>query len=241
MFTAAVRRVSDTRIFVTELEDGRQFTVYQNAIAFAAASDRVAMILPFPNPEGKITPETEIMWNMEKYPDFFDTLEGFFTDRMRGGSSSQAKQEKSASLTIHSCGAYVYTVVPNLAAFAGLNYERFGLVEPSRIFLECLRAYYGNSYGYLVCIYTKEGEIPPVAYLHPMLPRGRLFIPTMHSHHGIACEPTGDWDHDIYIINNASTMADMISCQPDFRLSWHSKRRTSPCAFTSPVNKATAT
>lgn len=210
IFTAAVRRVSNTRIFVTELEDGRQFTVYQNAVAFAATGKRVAMILPFPNAEGKVTAQSEIMWNMEKYTDFFADCEELFTIRSRGGPSS--KSAKSAPLPIHSCGAYQYSVVPTLSAFAGLKYEHFGLDEPAPGFLANLRDYYGNNYGYLVCIYTKEGEIPPVAFMHPMLPRSRLFVPTMHSHHGEMRETTGDWDHDIYVINNASAIGLEYSC-----------------------------
>jgi len=209
VFSGPVRNVSNTRIFVTELKSGDQFTVYQNAVAFAANSKRVAMILPFPNPNGTITAYSQIMWNMSEYKNFFKHCNDLFPMPVTKGISSRSTARSKSSvlepLPIFQCGAYEYSVVSNFDEFSALNFAQFNLEPKSISLLTLLKRYYGTGYGFLVCIYTQEGEIPPIAFIHPKLPNGKLFVPTMHDHHGNeTSNALANWSHEIYILNNAT-------------------------------------
>lgn len=206
MFTEVVSKVRNTRIFVAGLKDGNQFTVYQNFVAFSKDAPRVAMILPFPNPNGTITRNSQIVVPMNDYKDFFARFHGKFckANHKRGGSS---KPPAPKPLPVFRCGGYDYSVVPSLEDLAALQFETFKLRPCSTKLLDTLKRHYATGYGFLICIYVEEGEIPPIAFVHPKLATRQLFVPTMHDHHGddgYKHYHQADWDHDIYILNNAT-------------------------------------
>lgn len=209
IFNSEVESVANTKIFVTVLETGEQFTCYKNNVSLKN-NEPTAMILPFPSTgKSKIT-----MFDMGGYEKLFEHLEQCFprsySKRMGDISKSLTDASKIVTpLPILQCGPLDYSVADNFEEISRLQYDYFKL---SPEISEILQRNYSTGYGFLVCMCKKSGEYPIIGVISETLPNGDMFIPTMHEY-GNGSSPENmegvenafaSWDHTIYVLNNSS-------------------------------------
>ena len=213
IFTGEVD-VSKTNIFVAKIGLTEQLTVYSNTVKLKAKvmtdglwgdgtpqqpriqvlEKRTAMMLPIPLYGGDAS--SIRMIDMSSDADFFKRL----AKVMEVPTLSMNKCRSSSYLSVHRCGPYSYSVVPDISAFNAIDVDVFGANES---LVNALKQRYPVSYAFLVCIIDSDRTFSPIAYVHPL--KGRvLFVPTLHEHGNGMKEFADDWDHRIYSLDEST-------------------------------------
>ncbi len=184
IFTGGIRSVSNTRILLVPLNDGRQMTVYQNDVE-TSGSDGIgrAMILPVPSsPKG----EPIHFVDMSKFRgNIFDRCDMFFPERnyeaasMGFGGGFGSHEQKSAPLPVQRVGGYNCSVVPTIGDFGRLSDAHFKI--PTNV-AQVLSANYSQGFSFVVCVFDRNIKAHPIAYISSRFHDGKLFIPTRHAH-----------------------------------------------------------
>lgn len=175
IFAFSVEKVTNTRIAVVALPDGRQLTVYENSV-FTTGSN--CMILPIPS-------GTDItLIDLSSHKRFWENCEAFFPRNSNSfgaaGWGFAGGFSDSTTLPVEHVGGYKCTIVPSIADINRVH-PQFKL--PSNV-QELLSANYKDKFSFLVCLFEKRVSGHPIAYLSSCLPDGTLFIPTRHEHGG---------------------------------------------------------
>jgi hypothetical protein len=174
MFTAEVASVSNTRILVALLNDGKtQLTVYSNTARSKEQGN--AMILPVPwGPNG-----VELV-DLSKYPTLFEDCDRYFATVSKGfsfgGSSRGASND---TLPIQRVGGYDCSVADSLDA---LNRVNPNLLHIGGAFKALLKAHYSEGFGFVICRFDQRVSHHPIAYLSHVHKSGKIFVPTRHEH-----------------------------------------------------------
>lgn len=186
-----VRSVSNTRIFVgCDSRRERQLLVYEMAVELQGGSN--AMILPVP----AAVPEDVALLDLSEAPQFFDDLDKPF-ERMTLGTKGGSRGFGD-TLKIHEVGNYRVSIAPSVEDLDRVDPAVFTLSAETR---QTLTPNYGTGFVFVVAALRESGKFHPLAYTHPVMEDGRLFIPTRHEHgnstrHGYAALPR--WDHYVY-------------------------------------------
>ena len=221
--------VSNTNIFATFVGKNLQFTAYSNKVILEDKNESpldaylqstmlsppiinkdkqlpVAMILPIPTYSKTVDESTLRMIDMSKHTHFFKSLNRMFIKPSlllgsRGGITLNKATKQS--LTVHKCGPYSYSIVPDLASFSRLSNKTFRI---NKKVVHLLDLNYKQNFAFLVCILDQSAEYAPIAYIN-YNPTNTLFLPCRHGGHGQnVVEKTDDfvddWDHDIYTIKS---------------------------------------
>jgi len=212
IFNRPVHDVSGTRIFVTETQDGRQLTCYQNYVKFGKPGQKAqkpdndsAMILPFPVKKDSQRSEPLALIDLSKCGDVVEKMEEAFPTLVfvpkgspRGAPQSLSSSlRKSAHLAVVQVGSYSCSVAKNLADLRKIDPTVFKVAED----IDALLAkHYSEGFGFLVCKLNAEGKQHPIAYIHEIASDGQLFVPCRHEH-GDKEEKQPHWDHYIYSSN----------------------------------------
>ena len=159
IFSGAVERVSNTRIFARTIGRGPayQVIVYQMKMS---ADEPMAMILPIPIHRG--TREGDVKFiNLKAHADFFERMEELFPKLqtkglMRGGARNMSFGADSI-LEVHEVGDYEASFVPTIADFSRLD-TRFRLPENT---WDKIPAY--ADYGFAVFKLNQEVQTAAVA------------------------------------------------------------------------------
>ena len=197
--TGKVRDVAATRLLVAPVKKSggsRQLTVYSNRVALEKGTKAVAMILPVPNP-GNEPHNIRVVDTSDDAGDesrLFSALHSLVRKPLPPTNSSRGMIPKAGSrqvpLPIERCGSYAFTIVPSILDFRRVHSDMLPR-EPSRPVMKLLRKTYDErSFSFLVCKIAAgaDAQYHPLAYTHPVLRPGTLFVPTLHYH--------GDEDND---------------------------------------------
>jgi hypothetical protein len=189
-----IESLRGTKIFVGELSNNRQLTVYKNEVKLPWANgsiSRTAMILPFV--KGKIQ-----LINFENHKNVFSDLNKYFATLSTNSFESDRGVYKSLnSISIQKLGSYDVSIVPSYDDFDRLRFDHFNLSSGVKQLFE---RDYRHSFGFLVCKLRENGDYHPMGYVTNMMPNGQLFVPTKHYHNG--SEEHADWDHEVYVYSN---------------------------------------
>lgn len=196
------KTVADTQIFCFPACNGKdQVTVYSNEVHMNNPQDNNnAMILPIPRGYEQFK-----MVDLTKDPDLFKNLNRCFPSVIqmstRNGSSLSAAANSADYLAVKRCGSYEFSLVPSVQDFRRINPTVFQLNKDVE---QLLLDKYPLGFAFLVCKIRQNTKFHPLAYMHPLQPDGRLFVPTLHFHQGHqgAQAYSADWDHDIYVLGN---------------------------------------
>lgn len=191
-----VKDVASTRLLVSPENNrpGRQLTVYSNRVALDAGTQAVAMILPVPNP-GNVAVSVRVIDTSDdkgKSSALFDRLRPLVSkpppdDRssgLRGQAISKSSSPTPSLLPVERAGAYAYTLVPSIDDFGRVRGDMLPR-PPSAEVMQLLRdKYEPRSFSFLVCKMDAgdDAQYHPLAYTHPVLRKGNLFVPTLHYH-----------------------------------------------------------
>lgn len=189
MFSAPVKVVEGTNIFVRKTSPTRQALVYSMTYQ---ANAELAMILPLPKSLGAGEDAVTFI-DLSSYPFFFkDMARGFEEPRPRSISAEGAKGLAAPTLKVHDVGSFEASWVPALSDFIRLD-GRFRL--PEKVWGQ-LPQY--ADYGFAV-FKLKAGEktIHPMALEFKTREPNRLFFPTVHVHNG-SVEPKALFHHSLY-------------------------------------------
>jgi hypothetical protein len=205
----------------------RQLTVYCNQVNMT--SEAGLMILPFPTGESRNTTETAgcEFYDLSSYKDLFTHLHyhcweaSYYAKGMEKATNSLSVDEDTwTPLKVHEVGSYQASIVPTFKDFSRIRQDVF-VIKPE--LQQFLQQQYPHSFSFVVCQLKKSAKYHPFAYMHNMLPSGKLFIPTVHWHeHSVSHEMekpflatsrtlpqpqrfTTDWDHEIYCFNSTLT------------------------------------
>lgn len=190
IFSSEVRQVSDTSIFARRAPTGGQYLVYS---MHYEARRRLAMILPLPTPRS--APEDAVRFiDLSRYPHFFSDMAAGFPEQLpvalEGGIEGAVARKPR--LKVQEVGSFEASFVPELADFSRLD-PRFRL--PSGIWGQLPRY---SGYGFAVFkLQAGEQRVHPMAFYFQSRASRRLFIPTVHVHHG-RVEPRAHFSHTIY-------------------------------------------
>ena len=208
-----VKHVSNTKIFVAPLIDGRQLTVYCNEVSMGKNNTQnLAMILPFPKSNCEF-------FDLSDYSNLFEDL-NYIINWPKANSTRESQASSlhtySNNLKVFKVGSYSASIVPSIADFSRIDQNIFTLNPKIFSFLSEM---YEKDYSFVVCQLDIDKKYHPFGYIHMPLPSGQLFVPTMHYHdHGIdgltlstpfvtENKSSGpsilnvDWDHEIYVWN----------------------------------------
>lgn len=192
-FSAPVKHVSDTSIFVRNAGGARQFLVY--GMSFVASED-LAMVLPLPVPPR--TPEDGVRFiSLEKCSEFFKVMASGFPPRpapRAPAGFSLGGGSLAVTLKVHAVGGFEASFVPTLGDFGRLD-PRFRL--PGEVWDQLPQ--YGD-YGFAVFKLRAKGrpvDVHPMAFEFPRRDPDAFFVPTVHIHDG-RYRPLARFDHDIY-------------------------------------------
>ena len=206
-----IEKVSATKIFVGQMPNKKQFTVYSNKINTPKHKDtnntspfllpsvnskddnNVAMILPVPTKELN---DIQIV-DMSEYKNMFKDLKYYFPSSVYlNGARTRGFVAKSVNsflpITVH--GSYDVTIVPSLEEFYRLKYDHFVLKIDA---IPLFQKNYSENFGFIVCRIRDDAEYHPFGYTHSLYEDDKLFIPTKHYHNN--SEDHADWDHEIYV------------------------------------------
>lgn len=165
--------IANTNIFVGEVGNSRQITIYSNMVTDAAGSP--TMILPYPKGDISLVSPKE---------DFFQPFANHFPI--------------SPTLAFGEVGNYDVAIVPQLSDLVTPGYlDDFSLDPQVASFLG---KYYKDTFGFLVCKIKNGMAYHPLGFVHNMLVHNgeeRLFVPTRHYHNG--SEFNADWDHCVFL------------------------------------------
>uniref|UniRef100_A0A7C2K0G4 Uncharacterized protein n=1 Tax=Schlesneria paludicola TaxID=360056 RepID=A0A7C2K0G4_9PLAN len=172
-------------MFARSGQGGRQYLVY--ATKFEADVD-LALVLPLPVPP-KTLQEDVRFFNLEKYPRFFEDMDGDFPLPVPSG---QTGPSKAASLTFAEVGSYEASFVPTVADLKHLD-PRFRLSDE---LLEKLPQY--ADFGFAVFkLKAGRNDVHPLALDFPRREPQRLFFPTLQVRDG-AVPGNAEFDHSLY-------------------------------------------
>lgn len=203
MFIGAIASVLMTSILVVPLDDGRQLTVYENAVHIGrfdggrarTAPEPVAMVLPVPAGD-----HFEFV-DMSGIGDgFFDALKPMLdwipTFVMPADDGKlRALSAPPPELEVLQVGSYKCSLVPTIDDFVRLNTGVYGDIVP---LTEVLVEHYATDFMFAVCMLGESALAHPLAYTHARAPADRLFVPTRHFHEHADGDTSIDWDHHVY-------------------------------------------
>lgn len=105
IFTEEPSSVANTKIFVSPIGDGRQFTAYANFVQIEEKRS-TAMILPYP----AFNKEACVPVDMSGYPKFFEDVEQMFEIKSESSDLNFVTNSRSAPLAVFQVGSYKCTV-----------------------------------------------------------------------------------------------------------------------------------
>jgi len=205
--------VANTRIAVCQCaNDGRQFTMYENAISHSV--DANAMILAVPGDAAKLelidVSATEDPWDKLEEP----VYTGGGSGRDEYDLASFCAVDDDPPLEVVQVGGYRCSIAPGLA-----DLKRSKAIQLPPNIESILGEHYPAGYCFLICQFDAitgddKRKMHPIAYKHEMHVSGCLFIPTLHAHGKATGDETEskrakthddavriDWDHVLYLIN----------------------------------------
>lgn len=189
-FTGRVEKVDETNIFARMMQPGVQLLIYEMKLS---AKTEVAMVLPIPVVPGSGDDAVELI-SMERYPKFFMGLNWMFEEPTLRSRRSSSDTSESATLKVHSVGAFVASFVPSLADFSRLD-ARFQMPEGT---IDRVPEY--HDYGFVVFqLAVTGGHVPihPMAFEFKTRDASRLFFPTLHIHDG-KLQSKAKFSHKLY-------------------------------------------
>ncbi len=198
--------VSNTRIIAAVFPNGqRQLIVYCNEVD-SVGGQRVAMILPFPNPHGGDR-DVHVIKTTESDMDHFDSLYNAFkliTLNYRSANvvADGFDNDCETNLKVYRAGSYQYSIAPTAADISRADPQVFSEIPGDLSNL--LGEYSIQNYGFIVCIIDHGAAYTPFAYTCRTM-NGEMFIPTKHYHShsdGQSGLAHADWDHTIYVLGN---------------------------------------
>lgn len=207
IFAKEVKQVSHTRILVAPTSNGRQLTIYENAVTKTRLKKGQhggnAMILPCPSFNGS---KVELV-DLSKHPNLFNNLDKLFPKlkHNKPAYSGNAKAKSKASdeeaeeeLEVHNVGAYVVSIVPSIRDIIRLNKDVFTI---SISVEELLHRKYDTNFAFIICAFdiTKGIDPHPIGYVHDALSPTELFVPCKHEH-GDGDTKTEHFDHTLFSI-----------------------------------------
>jgi hypothetical protein len=240
LFNGEVSSVANTKIFVSPLvsktdkaANGKQITVYSNAVSAAGVHDKTtfAMVLPFPVPaklkdavpssvSHLITANVDViqLLNLKdfeiRHGKFFDVVNKPFpvyASRSMNSFSLSDSYSYSKPLQVVKVGDYQVSVARTLPDLKRIDTSVFKLTSNMD---QVLEKCYGEGFGFVICAFdpskpvdTNSQSSHPIAYVSHTLPDGCLFVPTRHEH-GQGHHTEEHWDHSIYSFNTAK-LSDM--------------------------------
>lgn len=196
-----VENISKTNIFIGNLDQDHQFTVYSNNINVQNVpitgrrpvgilpTRNVAMILPFP--KGNSSDGDIKIYDMSECDNIFNTLKECFPYKDVFSNDSYG----FGNIPIFKSGSYDVSIVSNLDNFDNLQFNKFNISNGVK---HLLKRDYSNDFGFIVCVIRNGAKFHPIAYSHKIKSDNNLFIPTKHYHNG--SENNADWDHEIYVM-----------------------------------------
>jgi len=210
---------NNTNIFVGELSDNRQITVYENKLSFSIKSKKpMAMILPVPNQSG-LAKDIKLI-DMSYYPEFFRNLHDhanahkvsledyFFPKPVSRGYSMMAQSDNAIDvLPIYKVGSYECSVCGSVDDLDKLSSNFW--IAPS--VLETIKNKYDviprnsgsgreKNFGFIIAqiMPNFKRKAHSLAYTHTMSRKRVLFLPTLHVHGDKPFELTSEFDHTLY-------------------------------------------
>ena len=129
IFSVEPSSVANTRIFVTPVDNGKQFTAYANNVKIDGKS--TAMILPFPSYDK----EPCVPVDMSKYSTFFDDVDKMFPQEV--SDSLMITNSRSApapgSLKVFQVGSYKCSVATCFEDLNKVQADAFGISNGSEL------------------------------------------------------------------------------------------------------------
>jgi hypothetical protein len=202
-----VLQVASTKIFVADVDNQTQLTVYSNNVLLPNGKT-AAMILPFvQGPNFKVL-------NLQNHQNIFDILKHMFVSNLRFRGGNLSTNSAPDCLPIIQIGSYDVTIIPSFQDFHRLQYGHFQL-EPDVGTL--LGNFYANNYGFLVCKLRQNASFHPIGYTSNKLSKGTFFVPTKHYH-----KPNehADWDHSIYVNTHKYFIPNLVSQVQESASGW---------------------
>jgi hypothetical protein len=188
--------VSKTKIFTGPLSQEKQLVIYENKVS---TNMNNVMILPVPfiNLNSNSIEDEVKFIDMSKHEGFFEVMDSFFHENSLYNSKGLT-YSTNGSLEVHEVGSYRASKVPDINSFDNLNSNVFKIPDEC---LNVLKENYSNGFGFIVCqLRPGSFKYEPFAYTCK-INSSRLFIPTMHLHHGHK-ETISHWDHSIYFFDS---------------------------------------
>ncbi len=200
MFSQAVDRVSDTRIF-GRVSAGLQQLVYEMRVA---SVHDLAMVLPLPI--AQIPSERAFRFiDLHAYPEFFSDLDSCFLKPQALSTGPISGGMMRGLLEVEQIGAYDASFVPTLQDFDRLD-PRFRL--PPEVWSQV--PHYRN-YGFAVFKIRKgDTRAHPMAMAFETRDSARLFFPTLHVHDG-TLHQKAHFNHELFAQGSASAFEDWES------------------------------
>jgi hypothetical protein len=215
IFNEPVEKVSGTKILVFRTTNGRQITIYENAVTSLpnlpgeTKSANNAMILPAPF---KDTPGNNVEFlDLKTTPTFFEDLNHCFPEppMSRGMLNSfdcDDEGDKTNFLQVHAVGAYNMSFARNLADLDRIDPKFF---KVSALVAPILAASYKHDFGFVICAFDSKKNIEPhpIGFIHDTFKDGKLFVPTKHEHGSGGKKDLAHFDHKIFSINTDAETA----------------------------------
>jgi len=202
IFNRPVATVSGTNILVLRTNNGRQITIYENAVsAVPGAQGSNAMILPAPF---KDTPGNDVEFlNLKNSASLFKDLNDCFPEKPEPKSNSMywsSSDSQRRHLEVHSVGAYNMSFARNLSDLDRIDPKVFKVSPEVSVILS---AEYKQDFGFVICAFDSSKDIKPhpVGYIHDSFKDGQLFVPTKHEHGSGGKDDLAHFDHSIFSLN----------------------------------------
>eukprot|EP00494_Astrolonche_serrata_P013546 UN13668 len=128
----------------------------------------------------------------ETMPTNEGNLKGYL-ERAMNKSRSLGLRSMMNSLEVITVGSYKCSIAPSIEDIKRANKDVFTL--PANIENLLKKHYEGKSFSFFICKLTKNGEQHPLGYVHNLLRKDTLFVPTRHDH---GDKKGAVFDHYIY-------------------------------------------
>jgi hypothetical protein len=187
MFSGAVSRVSNTRIF-GRCEGETQLLAYAMHVS---ADAELAMVLPLPVVAGCGDAAVRFI-NLERYAELFDVLANVFPPPPAAAHALGYAASAASGLAVHDVGSFEASYVPSIDDFERLD-ARFRLSTQVWQALPQM-----SDYGFAV-FKLKPGsrKVHPMAFQFPTRNPASVYFPTVHVHDGNV-NAEASFDHELY-------------------------------------------
>lgn len=152
-----------------------QLTIYSNQIVKNLLREQCCMIIPFP--QMARTRRFKIL-NISNYDEIFRDFNTFFKENkpLKTDGIKWDTWDDDEDITDINKNEYEPKVVSNFIELFR-NKEKLHISNQT---LSYVKQFYSENFSFIVCPITITSSFKPLAFIHELMPDGKLFVPTRH-------------------------------------------------------------